>query len=108
MNVVLESITSADGRDVSELDVGEVVEHEVELRINGAPRSFTVFLHANILEDVDASIVYGDELLEELLRFEPVAVNKLYSAVGRTRRGKVVVLPLVLAALRPSSVGPRC
>lgn len=97
MNVVLESIASADERAIGELDVNEVVEHRVELRINGEPRSFTVFLRANILDDVDASIVFGDELLEELLRFNPAALNTLYSAVGRRRRGKEVALPLTLA-----------
>ncbi len=97
MNVVLESIASADGRGLHQLEAGEVVEHRVALRINGSPRSFTVFLRANILDDLDASIVYGDELLEELLRFDAQARGTLYSAVGQTRRGKDVALPLVLA-----------
>ena len=89
MKVQLDRIASADLRRTAELRRGEVVAHEVTLTVNDGPAQlFSVFVRANVLPGLDASIVNGDELLEELLRFEPEALNKLLSIVGRYRRGR--------------------
>jgi len=55
-----------------------------------------VFVEANVLSGVDGSLVYGDELVEELFRFEPRALNVLYSTVGKYRRGLETGLPVTL------------
>ena len=97
MKVVLERIGSADARATSELATGEVVEHRLDVLIDGHNRrAFTVFLKANVLPGLDASIVYGDELLEELLRFEPASLNSIYSLVGKFRRNGEVDLPAII------------
>ncbi len=97
MKIVMVNIRSDDGRTTAELAPDEVVEHRVELHLDGRHRTFDVFLRANVLSRLDASVVYGDSLLEELLRFEPEALSKLYATIGRRRRGLEVVLPVVLA-----------
>lgn len=97
MKVILESIRSDDGRATAELARDEIIEHRVELDVDGRRRTFVVFLRAGVLPSIDASLVYGDALLEELLRFEPEALNTLYSIVGKYRRGKATSFPLVLA-----------
>lgn len=96
MKIRLKQITPDDARATADLDRGEVVEHEVELDVDGQPRSFTVYLRANVLPDLDGSVVYGDELVEELLRFEPAGLSRLYRAVAKRRRGERLSLPLVL------------
>ncbi len=101
MRIRLEHITPDDERATAQLEPGEIVEHQVELDIDGRPRSFTVYLRANVLPDLDASVVYGDELLEELLRFEPAGLSRLYSAVAKHRRGEPSSLPLVLVEAQP-------
>ncbi len=97
MKIVLVNIRSDDGRTTAELAPDEVVKHCVELHLDGRHRTFDVYLRANVLSHLDASVLYGDSLLEELLRFEPEALSKLYATVGKHRRGLEVVLPLVLA-----------
>lgn len=97
MKVLLESITSTDPRSTAELTRGEIVPHQVSVSVEDlAPRTFSVFVKANVLPGMDASLVYGDALLEELLRFEPAALNRLYSMVGRYRRGLKPSLPVLL------------
>ncbi len=101
MKIRLQHITPADQRATPQLATGEIVENEVELDADGQSRTFTVYLKADVLPDVDASIVYGEDLLEELLRFEPAALSKLYRAVAKRRRGEVLALPLVLVEEEP-------
>lgn len=97
MKVQLDRIEAADARNTAELSRGEVVTQQVTLTINdGPPRQFVVSLQANVLPGFDASLLNGDELLEELLRFEPEALNKLLSTVGRYRRGQPPELPVLL------------
>lgn len=96
MRVVLERIRGADARETSSLATGEVVEHDIDVLIDGHRRAFRVFLKANVLPGLDASMVYGDALLEELLRFEPAALNKIYSTVGQFRREGQTALPVVV------------
>ena len=105
MKVVLESIQSDDARRTAELARGEILEHRIALNIDGSLRDFTVFLRANVLADLDASLVYGDELLEELLRFEPRALNRLYSTVGKHTRGIEISLPAVVLDQTTGSTG---
>lgn len=101
MKIRLEHITPDDARTTAQLEPGEIVVHEVELDVDGRPRTFTVYLKANVLPDLDASLVYGDELLEELLRFEPAGLSRLYRAVAKRRRGELLALPLVLVEAQP-------
>jgi len=96
MKIQLESIRSHDKRAVDQLARGEVVEHEVEVTVDGHRRTFVVYFKANVLPSFDAGLLYGDELLEELLRFEPEALSTLYSAVGKHQRGVLASLPLLL------------
>ncbi len=96
MKIRLDSIQSSDSRRSDRLDDGEVVEHQIRLDINGASRSFRVSLRARVMPDFDASTLYGDPLLEELLRFRPAALATLYRCVGRYRAGTPPKLPLVL------------
>ena len=105
MKIVLKDIRCDDGRTTSDLAQDEIVEHAVALDVDGGHRTFSVFLRANVLPHLDASVVYGDALLEELLRFDPEALNKLYSVVGRQRRGSKVSLPLVLSDSTDAHVG---
>ncbi len=109
MKICLEHITPDDARATVQLEAGEIVTHEVELEVDGRPRTFTVYLKADVLPDVDASVVYGDELLEELLRFEPAGLSRLYRAVARCRRGERLALPLVLVDAEPEGeeISPR-
>jgi hypothetical protein len=96
MTIQLVRIDSSDRRVSAELQAGEVVTHEVVVSIDGRSRTFRVYVKAKVLPAFDAVVVYGDELLEELLRFEPAALNALYQAVGKYRRGTSVSLPLIL------------
>lgn len=96
MKILLEAIRSNDLRTSDQLDTGEVVEHQVVVGVDGTPRTFQVFLRANVLPSFDASMIYGDPLLEELLRFEPRALSVLYHSVGKHRAGSAPALPLVL------------
>jgi hypothetical protein len=96
MQIVLEGIHSNDQRTVNEVARGEVLTQTVVLSVDGRPREFTVSVSANPLPKFDASIVAGDELLEELLRFEPAALNRLCSLVGKYRRGVPPSLPMLL------------
>jgi hypothetical protein len=101
MRIRLKQITPDDERTTAQLEPGEIVEHAVELDIDGRLCTFTVFLRANVLADLDASVVYGDELLEELLRFEPAGLGRLYRVVAKRRRGDLLDLPLVLVEAEP-------
>ena len=104
MKVVLERIRSEDPRATADLATGEVVEHSVDVSVDGRRRAFSVFLRANVLPYLDASIIYGDALLEELLRFEPAALSKICSLVGQHRRKQGrVELPTVV--LEPTDEG---
>lgn len=103
MRVVLQDVRSDDARTSAELARGEVVEHHVDLQIDGETRTFTVFVRANVLPQLDAGVVYGEALLEELLRFDPGALNELYAAVGRRRRGQSIALPLTLVDESPGA-----
>lgn len=96
MKLLLEAIRSDDPRTSAQLDEGEVVEHQVVIDVDGLRRTFSVFLRANVRPSLDASLIYGDPLLEELLRLEPRALSVLYHSVGRFRRGAAPVLPLML------------
>jgi hypothetical protein len=96
MQLVLERIHSDDQRTVAEIPPGEVVTQAVAIRVDGKLREFTVFLRANVLSNLDASVVYGDELIEELLRFDPATLNTLYGLVGKYRRGVRPDLPAML------------
>jgi hypothetical protein len=96
MKLQLEAIRSEDPRSSTQLEKGEVVEHRVVIGVDGSSRTFSVFLQANVLPSFDASLIYGDPLLEELLRFEPRALSALYHSVGKYRRGVPPSLPLVL------------
>ena len=108
MKVVLRQITPDDERATAQLATGEIVSHEVELDIDGRPRTFSVYLKADVLPDIDASVVYGDELLEELLRFEPAGLSRLCRAVAKRRRGEPVVLPFVIVEAEPEEeIAPR-
>lgn len=101
MKICLERITPDDKRTTADLEPGEIVMHEVELNIDGQPRTFAVYLKANVLHDLNAGVVYGDRLVEELLRFEPAGLNRLYRAVAKRRRGELLALPLVLIDAEP-------
>ncbi len=105
MEIVLKSIESDDARRTAELAQDGVLEHRIVLTIDGRSRDFTVFLRANVLAGLDASLIYGDQLLEELLRYEPRALNKLYSTVGKHRRGASVSLPVVVLGHEAGSTG---
>ncbi len=111
MKIVLRHITPDDGRSTADLEPGEVVKNEVELDVDGRSRRFSVYLRADVLPDVDASLVYGDKLLEELLRFEPAGLSRLCRAVARHRRGDLQALPLALveaeAEGNEEETGPR-
>ena len=107
MNVVLEAVVREDPRETALLGAGEKLEYLVSLRVNGALRAFTVYLRANVLDGLDAGIIHGDALLEELLRFSPVALNTLYSVVGRASRGADIDLPLVLETDQPQRSATR-
>lgn len=107
MKVHLKHITPDDERTTAQLEPGEIVAHEVELDIDGRARTFTVYLKANVLPDLDASVVYGDELLEELFRFEPAGLNSLYRAVAKRRRGERLALTLALVETDPDGEGVR-
>jgi hypothetical protein len=107
MKIVLEKIESENPRLTSELSRGEVVEHSVEILIGHQRRRLKVFIRVNALPSMDASFVYGDALVEELLRFDPEALSRLYSAVGKFRRGIEVSLPLVLAETTQMNGGDR-
>jgi len=98
VKVVLERIRSYDPRATADLATGEVVEHSVDVSIDGRRRAFSVFLRANVLPNLDASMIHGDVLLEELLRFEPAALSKICSLVGQHRRkpGQVELPAVVL------------
>lgn len=104
MKVSLERIISDDTRRTAQLEPGEIVVHRVELKVDDRPRSFDVFFEAKVLPGFDASVVYGDELLETLLRFEAAALNDVYAAVARLRRGEPVQLPLLLVDQEPQAV----
>jgi hypothetical protein len=101
MEIKLLKIASDDSRLISKLQKDEIVEHKVQLSINSLPRTFTVFLRANVLPQFDASVLYGDELLEELLRFEPAALSTIYKFVGQFRRGHLPLLPHLLVQSSP-------
>ncbi len=109
MKIRLRQITPDDERVTADLQPGEIVAHEVDLDVDGRPRGFIVYLKADVFPDVDASVVYGDELLEELLRFEPAGLSRLYRAVARRRRGELLLLPLVLVEPEAGSeeISPR-
>jgi hypothetical protein len=107
MKIRLKHITLDDERATAQLKPGEIVVHEVELDIDGRPRTFSVYLKANVLPGFDASVVYGDELLEELLRFESAGLSRLYQAVAKRRRGELSALPLVLVEAEPEEIPPR-
>ncbi|WP_266219371.1 hypothetical protein [Paraliomyxa miuraensis] len=96
MKILLQAIRSADQRTPEQLETGEVVEQEVVVEVDGTLRTFRVFLRANVLPSFDASMIYGDPLLEELLRFEPRALSTLYRIVGRYRTGSPISLPVTL------------
>ncbi len=96
MQLVLERIHSDDQRTLAELARGEVVKQAVAIRVDGHLREFTVCVRTNVLSNFDASVVYGDELLEELLRFDPATLNTLYGLVGKYRRGVRPDLPKLL------------
>jgi hypothetical protein len=96
MKIQLEAIASDDERTPVQLEAGEVVEHEVIVGIDGTPRTFRVYLQANVKPTFDASMLYGDPLLEELLRFEPRALSILFRSVGKHRSGAAPALPIVL------------
>lgn len=96
MKILLEAIRSEDQRKSAQLETGEVVEHQVVVGVDGHSRVFRVFLRANVLPSFDASMIYGDPLLEELLRLEPRALSDLYHSVGKHRAGFPPRLPLVL------------
>lgn len=96
MKIRLEQIDSKDRRTTAEFARGEIIEHDVLLSINGRSRAFKVYLKANVLPAFDASLVYGDELVEELLRFQPAALSTLCSLVGQFRRRKDLNLPVIL------------
>ena len=96
MKLLLEAIRSDDPRTSAQLENGEVVEHQVVIDVDGLRRTFSVFLRANVRPSLDASLIHGDPLLEELLRFEPRALSVLYHTVGKYRRGAAPALPLVL------------
>lgn len=103
MTIRLEHIDSSDHRTTDQLHSGEVVDHQVIVSFDGRPRTFSVYLKANVLPGFDASLIHGDELLEEVLRFEPAALSVLYNAVGNYRRRIPVELPMVLVASTPGS-----
>lgn len=94
MRLQIVRIVPDDRRKTSELAAGEVVHHAVELHVEGEAMTFDVTLKAKVLGGFDASLLYGDEPLEELLRFFPAAQSSVLSAVGRFRRGERVDLPL--------------
>lgn len=96
MKIRLTRITPDDERRIEELRSDEVVSHEVELDIDGKPRTFEVFLRAGVLREGGANLVYGDTLVEELFRFDPTALSVLCRTVARSRRGQPLPLPLVL------------
>ena len=99
MRIRIVDIRSDDPRRTSEIPAGTVVEHAVGLEIGGIRREFKVFLTTKSIGDWDAALLTGDELLETLLRFDPVTLSLLYSAVGRFRRGCPETLPIELPDL---------
>lgn len=98
MTITLEQIRPDDQRHTSQLPRGEVCQNTVVLNVDGTRREFTVFVRADVLPSFDTSLVYGDALLEELLRFNQAALNTVLSTVGKYRRGGEVSLPTVLSS----------
>ena len=95
MRVVLKSITG-DTRPDPSIAAGETAVAIVELEVNGAPRTFKVLRQPHVIQPADVGVLHGDQRLEELLRFEPVALSKVCLAVAATSRGEHVDLPLTL------------
>ncbi len=106
MRIVLRHITPDDDRTTTQLKTGEVVSHEIELEVDNRSQRFSVYLQAGALHDIDASVVYGDELLEELLRFEPAGLSRLCRAVAQHRRGESPTLPLTLVEAESETDAP--
>jgi hypothetical protein len=103
MSIRLVAIESDEVRRTSRIPAGAVVEHSVVLEIDGGRRSFRVFLRVRPLTGWDASLVHGDDLLETLLRCEPIALARLYAAVARFRREGSCPLPLELVVAADES-----
>ncbi|MEQ9320744.1 MAG: hypothetical protein RIF41_16375 [Polyangiaceae bacterium] len=95
MRVVLTRITG-DTRPDPSIAAGETAVAMVELEVNGTPRTFKVLRQAHVIQPADVGILHGDQLLEELLRFEPVALSRICLAVAAASRGEHVDLPLTL------------
>ena len=96
MKIRLERMKSSDMRSTRQLARGEVVETAVDISVDGIEHRFTVYVKANVQRSFDASLIYCDAKLEDLLRFEPAALNLVCSLVGKYRRGEEIGLPLVL------------
>lgn len=96
MKIRLKQITPDDKRTTTQLSQGEVVSHKVKLEVDGDLQTYTVHLKANVLPAIDASLIYGDDMIEEMFRFEPSGMNRLYRAVAKQRRGETVKLPMTL------------
>lgn len=98
MRLRIVEITPDDERSTAGLSPGEVVHHRVEIEVEGEPMSFDVALEAKVLAGFDASVLHGDQALEELLRFCPAALNAVLTSVGRVRRGHRIDLPIEIEA----------
>ena len=95
MNVKLERIEAFDEQRIT---------HRVTLTVDGETRTFSVHAEpARAIRGMSAVSFSTDDLLTELLRFEPGALHMLYTAVGQHRRGRSPALPITLVE---SSVPP--
>lgn len=94
MRLRIIDVSPDDARRTADLDVGEIVHHDVALEVEGTEMHFDVLLRAKVMGSFDASILHGDEALTELLRFRPAALNAVLTVVGRMRRGQVVEMPI--------------
>ncbi len=98
MRLRIVEIVPHDERTTAELSLGEVVHHRVDIEVEGEPMSFDVALEAKVLAGFDASVLHGDQALEEMLRFCPAALSAVLTCVGRVRRGRPVELPVEVEA----------
>lgn len=96
MITTLQSIIVNEPGAFSDAAPGTVFVDTVVLSIGGQELRCAVTTTIRPIAHVPADISRGDAQLEELLRFEPASLSAVYRAVGATRRGEQVQLPIVL------------
>jgi hypothetical protein len=98
MNIEITEVRPSDDRHISDVPSGDTVRDTVLLKVNDAPMLFEVVIQVRPMPGFEASVLNGDERLEELLRYEPEALAELLSVVGKIRRQQRVALPAPLVA----------